>query len=150
MAAMICVWSSPCSGVTSVMVNAILAEAATAARRWGWPYRRRRARQRRLRRPRVQPGPARVLALRDVDRPRRRRGPRERPGLQGLQGRPAPAGRPRLAGLRGRRAAAVRGYAVPEQDTVARRFVRALGTNDDALLDAIYDPDVVLYTPLAW
>src|SRR5512132_2156293 len=40
MAAMICVWSSPCSGVTSVMVNAILAEAATAARRWGWPYRR--------------------------------------------------------------------------------------------------------------
>jgi hypothetical protein len=30
MAAMICVWSSPCSGVTSVMVNAILAEAATA------------------------------------------------------------------------------------------------------------------------
>ena len=45
---------------------------------------------------------------------------------------------------------AVRGYAVPEQDTVARRFVRALGTNDDALLDAIYDPDVVLYTPLAW
>jgi len=45
---------------------------------------------------------------------------------------------------------AVRGYAVPEHDTLARRFVRALGTNDGALLDAIYDPDVVLYTPLAW
>jgi quinol monooxygenase YgiN len=45
---------------------------------------------------------------------------------------------------------ALRGYAVPEQDTPARRFVRALGTNDEALLDAIYDPDVVLYTPLAW
>lgn len=45
---------------------------------------------------------------------------------------------------------AVRGYAVPDEDTLARRFVRALGTNDEALLDAIYDPDVVLYTPLAW
>jgi quinol monooxygenase YgiN len=45
---------------------------------------------------------------------------------------------------------AVRGYAMPDEDSLARRFVRALGTNDDALLDAIYDPDVVLYTPLAW
>jgi quinol monooxygenase YgiN len=45
---------------------------------------------------------------------------------------------------------AVRGYVMPDEDSLARRFVRALGTNDDALLDAIYDPDVVLYTPLAW
>ena len=47
---------------------------------------------------------------------------------------------------------AVRGYALAgdEDDSLARRFVRALGTNDPELLDAIYDPDVVLYTPLAW
>jgi quinol monooxygenase YgiN len=47
---------------------------------------------------------------------------------------------------------AVRGYALPAQDedSLARRFVRALATNDDDLLDAIYDPDVLLYTPLAW
>jgi quinol monooxygenase YgiN len=30
------------------------------------------------------------------------------------------------------------------------RFVRALGTNDGDLLDEIYDPDVLLYTPLGW
>jgi hypothetical protein len=35
-------------------------------------------------------------------------------------------------------------------ETVAERFVRALGTGDDALLDEVYDPEVVLYTPLAW
>ena len=35
-------------------------------------------------------------------------------------------------------------------ESVARRFVRALGTGDDELLDAVYDPDVILYTPLAW
>jgi 8-hydroxy-5-deazaflavin:NADPH oxidoreductase len=34
--------------------------------------------------------------------------------------------------------------------TLAERFVRALGTNDAALLDEIYDPEVVLYTPLGW
>jgi ketosteroid isomerase-like protein len=34
--------------------------------------------------------------------------------------------------------------------TLAQRFVQALGTNDQGLLDEIYDPDVVLYTPLAW
>src|SRR5829696_5945299 len=34
--------------------------------------------------------------------------------------------------------------------TLAQRFVQALGTGDDALLDEVYDPDVVLYTPLAW
>ena len=34
--------------------------------------------------------------------------------------------------------------------TLAQRFVQALGTNDQSLLDEIYDPDVVLYTPLAW
>jgi quinol monooxygenase YgiN len=47
---------------------------------------------------------------------------------------------------------AVRGYALPakDEDSLARRFVRALATNDDELLDAIYDPDVLLYTPLAW
>jgi uncharacterized protein YciI len=35
-------------------------------------------------------------------------------------------------------------------DTLARRFVRALGRNDQALLDEIYDPEVLLYTPLGW
>jgi quinol monooxygenase YgiN len=48
---------------------------------------------------------------------------------------------------------AVRGFALTEDDqtdSLARRFVRALGTNDTELLDSIYDPDVVLYTPLAW
>jgi quinol monooxygenase YgiN len=34
--------------------------------------------------------------------------------------------------------------------TLPERFVRALGTNDSALLDDIYDPDVLLYTPLGW
>jgi quinol monooxygenase YgiN len=34
--------------------------------------------------------------------------------------------------------------------TVAERFVRALGSGDPALLDEIYDPDVLLYTPLGW
>jgi 8-hydroxy-5-deazaflavin:NADPH oxidoreductase len=36
------------------------------------------------------------------------------------------------------------------EPTLAERFVRALGTNDPALLDEIYDPEVVLYTPLGW
>ena len=36
------------------------------------------------------------------------------------------------------------------QESLARRFIRALGTNDGALLDEIYDPDVLLYTPLGW
>jgi uncharacterized protein YciI len=35
-------------------------------------------------------------------------------------------------------------------DSLARRFVEALGTNDQELLDEIYDPDVLLYTPLGW
>jgi uncharacterized protein YciI len=35
-------------------------------------------------------------------------------------------------------------------ESLGRRFIRALGTNDEALLDEIYDPDVVLYTPLGW
>jgi quinol monooxygenase YgiN len=35
-------------------------------------------------------------------------------------------------------------------ETLAQRFVRALGRNDPELLDDVYDPDVVLYTPLAW
>jgi quinol monooxygenase YgiN len=45
---------------------------------------------------------------------------------------------------------ATRGYALPEAETLARRFVEALGTGDPELLDAVYDPDVILYTPLAW
>ena len=36
------------------------------------------------------------------------------------------------------------------RESVARRFVRALGANDQALLDEIYDPEVLLYTPLGW
>lgn len=36
------------------------------------------------------------------------------------------------------------------QPTLAERFVRALGTNDQTLLDEIYDPDVALFTPLGW
>jgi uncharacterized protein YciI len=36
------------------------------------------------------------------------------------------------------------------RNALARRFVQALGTNDQALLDEIYDPDVRLYTPLGW
>jgi SnoaL-like domain len=36
------------------------------------------------------------------------------------------------------------------QPTLAERFVQALGTNDAALLDEVYDPEVVLFTPLAW
>jgi quinol monooxygenase YgiN/predicted ester cyclase len=45
------------------------------------------------------------------------------------------------------------GYRLEDDDveeTLARRFIRALGTNDSDLLDEIYHPDVVLYTPLAW
>jgi quinol monooxygenase YgiN len=43
------------------------------------------------------------------------------------------------------------GYLVPDSgETLPERFVRALGTGDEALLDEVYDPDVVLYTPLAW
>jgi SnoaL-like domain len=38
---------------------------------------------------------------------------------------------------------------VPDE-TLAERFVRALGTNDQVLLDEVYDADVVLYTPLEW
>jgi hypothetical protein len=34
--------------------------------------------------------------------------------------------------------------------TLAERFVQALGTNDPALLDEIYDREVALYTPLGW
>lgn len=46
---------------------------------------------------------------------------------------------------------AVVGYPLPEPgETLPQRFVRALGTNDPELLDAVYDPEVVLYTPLAW
>lgn len=45
---------------------------------------------------------------------------------------------------------AVRGYRLPSSDSLARRFVQALGTNDPHLLDELYDPDVILYTPLAW
>ena len=43
------------------------------------------------------------------------------------------------------------GYQLPEAgETLPERFVRALGMGDQALLDEVYDPDVVLYTPLAW
>jgi quinol monooxygenase YgiN len=43
------------------------------------------------------------------------------------------------------------GYSLPESgETLARRFVRALGGNDQALLEEIYDPEVLLYTPLGW
>ena len=46
---------------------------------------------------------------------------------------------------------AVRGYTIaPPGPTLPERFVRALGTNDAELLREIYDPDVVLYTPLGW
>jgi quinol monooxygenase YgiN len=34
--------------------------------------------------------------------------------------------------------------------TLPHRFVAALGSNDVELLDEIYDPDVLLYTPLGW
>jgi quinol monooxygenase YgiN len=34
--------------------------------------------------------------------------------------------------------------------TLPERFTRALGTGDPALLEEIYDPDVLLYTPLGW
>jgi hypothetical protein len=34
--------------------------------------------------------------------------------------------------------------------SLPRRFIRALGTNDQALLDAVHDPDVAPYTPLGW
>lgn len=43
------------------------------------------------------------------------------------------------------------GYAVPDdRESLPRRFTRALGTGDERLLDDLYDPDVVLYTPLGW
>ena len=35
-------------------------------------------------------------------------------------------------------------------DTPAKRFVRAFGTNDRGLLDEIYADDVVLYSPIGW
>jgi quinol monooxygenase YgiN len=38
----------------------------------------------------------------------------------------------------------------PVGETLPERFARAMGTNDQALFDQIYDPDVVLFTPLAW
>jgi quinol monooxygenase YgiN/predicted ester cyclase len=43
------------------------------------------------------------------------------------------------------------GYVVPDdRESLARRFTRALGSGDERLLDELYDPDVVLYTPLGW
>jgi quinol monooxygenase YgiN len=43
------------------------------------------------------------------------------------------------------------GYDLPSAgETLPELFTRALGTNDGALFDEIYDPDVILYTPLAW
>jgi hypothetical protein len=37
-----------------------------------------------------------------------------------------------------------------ERLTLAEQFVQALGTNNPELLDAIYHPEVILYTPLGW
>jgi len=37
-----------------------------------------------------------------------------------------------------------------EEPTLPERFIRALGTNEPALLEEIYDPEVLLYTPLGW
>jgi len=37
-----------------------------------------------------------------------------------------------------------------QESTLPERFVRALGSNDSELLDEIYDPEVLLYTPLGW
>jgi hypothetical protein len=37
-----------------------------------------------------------------------------------------------------------------EGRTLAERFVQALGTNQPALLEEIYHPEVALYTPLGW
>jgi quinol monooxygenase YgiN len=43
------------------------------------------------------------------------------------------------------------GYRIPDPgDTLPERFTRALGIGDEVLLDEIYDPDVLLYTPLGW
>jgi quinol monooxygenase YgiN len=43
------------------------------------------------------------------------------------------------------------GYAIPDdRESLPRRFTSALGTGDEQLLDELYDPDVVLYTPLRW
>ncbi|MDQ3865646.1 MAG: nuclear transport factor 2 family protein [Actinomycetota bacterium] len=43
------------------------------------------------------------------------------------------------------------GYRLPDAgETLPERFVRALATGDEALLDEVYDPEVVLYTPLGW
>jgi hypothetical protein len=36
----------------------------------------------------------------------------------------------------------------PPAPPLAERFAQALGTNDAALLEEIYDPEVALYTPL--
>jgi quinol monooxygenase YgiN len=46
---------------------------------------------------------------------------------------------------------AVLGYRLPDDgETLAQRFIRALGSNDPGLIDEIYHPDVSLYTPLGW
>ena len=37
-----------------------------------------------------------------------------------------------------------------DRETLAERFTRALGSGDEQLLDELYDPDVLLYTPLRW
>jgi quinol monooxygenase YgiN len=43
------------------------------------------------------------------------------------------------------------GYALPDPgETLPERFVRALGTGEGELLDRVYDPEAVLYTPLGW
>jgi uncharacterized protein YciI len=42
------------------------------------------------------------------------------------------------------------GFERDAEESLARRFVRALGTNDQVLLDEIYDSEVLLYTPLGW
>ena len=36
------------------------------------------------------------------------------------------------------------------EDTIAQRFVKAFGTRDMELMDAVYAEDVRLYSPLAW
>jgi ketosteroid isomerase-like protein len=35
-------------------------------------------------------------------------------------------------------------------ESIARRFVRAFGAHDQALMDELFAEDVVLYSPLAW
>jgi ketosteroid isomerase-like protein len=39
---------------------------------------------------------------------------------------------------------------MPGEGSIARRFVRAFGEHDEALMDEVYAEDVVLYSPLAW